>query len=92
MRAIGALPPPAAASAALTIVEADGKIVQHSQDAVMNRELQGRPLLAPTADPTARPQDAMQVAATNLGPAPRKVVPVGEPQDARLVGVEVVLE
>jgi hypothetical protein len=66
MRGIGALPPLSSSSNALTIVEADGKIVQHSQDAVMNRELQGRPLLNPATDSTERPQSAMEVAATNM--------------------------
>jgi hypothetical protein len=65
MRGIGALPP-LVRSPVLTITEADGRIIQHSQDAVMNRELQGRPLLDPSTDNTERPQSAMEVAATNM--------------------------
>jgi hypothetical protein len=66
MRGIGALPPLLLPPNALTITEADGKIIRHSQDAVMDRELQGRPLLNPSTDSEERPQAAMEVAATNM--------------------------
>jgi hypothetical protein len=66
MRGIGALPPLLLPPNAITIVEADGRIVQHSQDAVMDRELQGRPLLNPATDSAERPQSAMEQAATNM--------------------------
>jgi hypothetical protein len=69
MRGIGALPPLLLPPNQLTIVEADGKIIRHSQDAVMDRELQGRPLLDPSTDSTERPQSAMEVAATNMAQA-----------------------
>jgi hypothetical protein len=70
LRPIGALPSTTATTTAppgLRIVQADGKVVpNHSQDAVMDRELQGRPLLNPTADAETRPENSMKVAASNL--------------------------
>jgi hypothetical protein len=66
LRGIGALPPLLLPPNQITFVEPDGRIVRHSQDAVMDRELQGRPLLNPSTDSETRPQSAMEVAATNM--------------------------